>query len=129
MWSPLRQAEVYHAIFYFDGINGSFCWTFTAAITQIEPPSVHGAFDASGWIDETTNQRATTVGTTILDGVNDSINIEKGDFDTVDLDELTATSGEFVEAADFGPGLGHRENVEESSQESAFSRKIGDFGP
>jgi len=72
---------------------------------------MHGAFNTPCWVDEAANQWATTVGATVLDGVNCSANVEEGDLDAVELHELTATRGEFVEAADLGPGFGHVRNV------------------
>ncbi len=73
---------------------------------------MHGAFDTAGQVDETANQRATAMGAAILDGVDRAVNVEEGDFDAVEFDELAATSGEFVKTTDFSPGFGH----EESSQ-------------
>jgi len=69
---------------------------------------VHRALDASSAINEPTNERTATVGTAIFNSVDDTVQVEKSDLNTIKLYEFASTGGKFIKPTGFDPILRHR---------------------
>lgn len=93
----------------------------TTAVSEVETPPMHWALDPPGLISKAADQWPATMWTAIFDGEYSTTDIEKGDIDTVELDQLPATKRHVVERTGCEPLGGHRKVV--SSQYAVVSRK------